>query len=463
MEEIVLRQLVREIYFNLQNTILEGGSFSTLEDRLKIELDKLGRTLLQEVIICVDGAIIESEERKKRWNIKRRRSRELKTVFGDVILERTYFQHKKTGSYAYLTDLYLELDKYQRLSEKTKYELISNACDLSYAKSAERLGVTAKTTSNVLKKVNIEELKKYPEVKEKKKIDTLFICADEDHITIRKKGKKMQYLIYVYEEITGNRCRHKLENIHYFTRKQAGDPEQLWLEVTDYIYNIYDTDNLKKIYLMGDGAAWIKQGLNWLPKVSFVLDKWHLSKYIQTCSAMFEHEQDYQFKQMIWRSIEMNDKKLFQKTVQKMRNYSENDFQKEKLRQMKKYVLNNWDGIQNLYLPDIHGCSAEGHISHMLSSRLSSRPMVWGEDGANKIAALRVFRKNGGEIKDLDLRDRCSRDFEMETISQEMGRTITNNIRNSFYSKQVTIPLLHTSKEEELKIEINRVFGRTYI
>jgi hypothetical protein len=37
---------------------------------------------------------------------------------------------------------------------------------------------------------------------------------------------------------------------------------------------------LETIYLSGDGASWIKNGLNWLPKSKFVLDNFHLKKYI---------------------------------------------------------------------------------------------------------------------------------------------------------------------------------------
>lgn len=47
------------------------------------------------------------------------------------------------------------------------------------------------------------------------------------------------------------------------------------------------------------------------------------------------------------------------------------------------------------------GCSAEGHISHVLSSRLSSRPMGWSLIGADQIARLRVYKANGGDIYEL--------------------------------------------------------------
>jgi len=41
-------------------------------------------------------------------------------------------------------------------------------------------------------------------------------------------------------------------------------------------------DSVEVIYLSGDGVAWIKQGLDWIPKSKFILDNYHLNKYINT-------------------------------------------------------------------------------------------------------------------------------------------------------------------------------------
>ncbi len=53
------------------------------------------------------------------------------------------------------------------------------------------------------------------------------------------------------------------------------------------------------------------------------------------------------------------------------------------------------------YDADYTGCSAEGHVSHILSSRLSSRPLAWSKTGVDQMARLRVFVANGGNIYEL--------------------------------------------------------------
>jgi len=44
---------------------------------------------------------------------------------------------------------------------------------------------------------------------------------------------------------------------------------------------------------------------------------------------------------------------------------------KESMKKAKRYILNNWEGIKKLFGEEKYRCSAEGHISHILSDRLS--------------------------------------------------------------------------------------------
>ena len=49
----------------------------------------------------------------------------------------------------------------------------------------------------------------------------------------------------------------------------------------------------------------------------------------------------------------------------------------------------------------VKGSSTEGHVSHILSSRMSSRPMGWSRLGAEKMARLRAYWLNGGDMLEL--------------------------------------------------------------
>ncbi len=51
------------------------------------------------------------------------------------------------------------------------------------------------------------------------------------------------------------------------------------------------------------------------------------------------------------------------------------EVKKEAVRKQRNYLVKNWDGIVNATESEYIGCSAEGHVSHILSARLSSRSM----------------------------------------------------------------------------------------
>ena len=68
-----------------------------------------------------------------------------------------------------------------------------------------------------------------------------------------------------------------------------------------------------------------------------------------------------------------------------------------------KYILNNKQGITNLYKyqKELHGCSAEGHISHLYSARLSSRPLGWKTINVNNVSKLRLIKADNKEIQEI--------------------------------------------------------------
>ncbi len=73
-----------------------------------------------------------------------------------------------------------------------------------------------------------------------------------------------------------------------------------------------------------------------------------------------------------------------------LREEAEADSRKSAILEVQKYLNNQWRGIRarRKYEHLLVGCSAEGHVSHVLSARLSSRPMGWSYLGANQMAHL---------------------------------------------------------------------------
>nr|WP_294575870.1 UPF0236 family protein [uncultured Anaerostipes sp.] len=56
-------------------------------------------------------------------------------------------------------------------------------------------------------------------------------------------------------------------------------------------------------------------------------------------------------------------------------------------------MLSNWTAAKMRLTnrKTVKGCNAEGHVSHVLSARMSSRPMGWSRTGADKMACVRAY------------------------------------------------------------------------
>ena len=68
----------------------------------------------------------------------------------------------------------------------------------------------------------------------------------------------------------------------------------------------------------------------------------------------------------------------------------------------KEYILSNWMAAK-IRLRDretVIGSSTECHVSHVLSSRMSSRPMGWSRTGCDKMSHLRAYYMNKGDMLD---------------------------------------------------------------
>ena len=255
----------------------------------------LGLSMIAEEWESYDEILRARNDLRPDWYIVRRDETTLLTSLGSVTYHKTLFKNKFTGEYEYLLDRIMEIEKHARMTEDAEAKLLEEAVQTSYRKGGESASISSDVVSKetVMNKIHTLNFPRVEPQMEKKVVKYLYIDADEDHVSlqyINKKGdiKKprtntiMPKLIYVYEGITNENGRNKLINKKHFGGVYEGgkEIEQLWKEVEEYIEAAYDTEELIKIYINGDGAAWIKSGQRILTKAKFVLDRFHMHKYI---------------------------------------------------------------------------------------------------------------------------------------------------------------------------------------
>ncbi len=151
------------------------------------EVTKLGCDLIAEEWESYDELLRKRKDLRKGWQIVRKDETMITTSLGDVTYHRTLFKNKKTGSSCYLLDKLLELEPHTRLSEDAVARILDEAVESSYRKGGNHASITGSAVSKQTVMNKIHELN-FPETihhGEKKTVETLYIDADEDYVSLQ--------------------------------------------------------------------------------------------------------------------------------------------------------------------------------------------------------------------------------------------------------------------------------------
>ena len=385
-------------------------------------VNELGLNIIKVTFEDCDQMLRESGKRKLDWYIVRKDEKELTTSLGTVKFKKTLFQNKQSGKDCYLLDRIMGIEPHERLTEDAEAKMLEEAVETSYRKAGEETSLMDEVSKEtVMNKIHSLQFPEAPKPKQKKVVDYLYVDADEDHVALQYKEKKgdlgvgennrkdncvMVKLVYVYEGIepeAPKSKRHRLVNPHYFSGVYDDtDNQKLWDELYEYLDSQYDLGKVKKIYLNADGGSWIQAGKRRIAGITSVLDEFHLRKYLLKMTAHMLDSADEARKELK-DAIRYGTKEDFKKAVGKIEGCAENEAVKGRVAEGERYILSNWTAarIRLERLEPVVGCSAEGHVSHVLSSRMSSRPMGWSRTGADQMGHLRAYSWNGGDMLEL--------------------------------------------------------------
>lgn len=406
------------------------------------EVTKLGCQMIAEEWESFDELLRNRKDVRKGWHIVRKDETSLLTSLGEVIYKKTLFKNTKTGESCYLLDQLMGLEKHARITEDAEARVLKEASESSYRKGGAHASIKGDTISKeaVMNKLHRLDFPSIA-VSEKMERKSIYIDADEDHVSLQYLDQKgdikkprqntiMPRIIYVYEGVdTEKDGRPRLVNTKYFGGVYEGTKEirKLWNEVLDYLNEAYDMDAVEHIYINGDGASWIRSGVNIIPKSKFALDKYHMHKYILAATSHLEDSAE-DARSEIYRAIHKKKKWMAEGIFDKIIEITERDTKQKAVEKAKAYILGNWSGI----LLSMKGkdenvrCSAEGHVSHVYADRMSSRPLGWCYTGADKMSRLRIYKYNQGDMLELVRYQKC--EHKIAVGAEEVIYSATNMI-----------------------------------
>ena len=229
------------------------------------------------------------------------------------------------------------------------------------------------------------------------------------------------------------------------------DTQEMWEDVAYYLECTYKKEEIETVFVMGDGATYIKAGTEWIGKSVFVLDTFHLEKYINNLNF------DEYLKRKLQEAIEQYDpistenimKEAIKKVEQEIkederlgRNTKRLENRLKKVKETKTYLKNQWDGIEahDIYKDKLTGCCQEGQVHHTLSERLSTDAKVWSEKGIDEMSQLRAFTQNKGDIyqKLIDISTVEKREKKIERLEKRIRKKANKKI---FGTTGVKIPI----------------------
>lgn len=405
----------------------EPQHFAEFVSDLEEELRKLGVKIIEETLEEMDQMIQNSLKRKLHWKVEKHDRKQMITSLGTVCFRKTLFTSKDELSdngkeiMVYLLDRAMGFSENQRLTEDAYAKVYEEAARTSYRRGGEAVNKQDHVSKEAVKDIlhNTKFPPNFKAPKEKKTVEYLYIDADEDHYVLQfqdrkgdletaengyKKNGAVTKLIYVYEGIAPDAPksrRHHLVNPHYFCRGN-GDNESLWDEVYAYIDATYEVSKIKQIYLNADGGNWIKSGIKRISGIQYVLDEFHLSKYILKLTRhMEDSQQDARIE--VCETIRQKKREDFDEVVERLKGCTKSEAEQKKIDDAAAYIRSNWTAAKRrLWKRDgVVACSAEGHVSHVLSARMSTLPMGWSRLGAGQMARLREWYYNGGSMLEL--------------------------------------------------------------
>lgn len=275
-------------------------------------------------------------------------------------------------------DAALGVSSYQRISESVGTEAVTAALTDSFSKAAMISAngqITKQTVMNHVRKccpagnVSTGEIKSVP---------VLHLDADEDHVPMQDGSNRMIPIASIYEglRVVCGKKNPRRECINVFHHSESEITEDFWDNVYDEVTKRYDLRNTE-IYVHCDGAAWIQRASEVFPGCRFVLDNYHKNQYVKRLFTGCKANECREARRLVREAFQTENYAALKEAGEQLLAHAP-EHQKA-ITESLAYLLEHLHSIciRNTDEEAQNGGATEPHVSHVLSSRLSSRPLGW--------------------------------------------------------------------------------------
>ncbi len=272
------------------------GMFKALEQFAHQEGMRIAREWLRSLVVQMEQQI--HAQRPADLEVVGWRKKSIQTLVGEVEICRHYYR-ERGGRYRLLLDEALGLENKRRVSPGLGQVMLKLAGECTYRGSAgliERLlGVRIEAQSvhaevqRVGAELRSEEAARIESVLDgevelkpgKLQAEMLVVEADGVVIRLQREGRQKSAEIkhgIVYDGWERQGGRYVLRNKLRYA--MIGEPERFWDSIGMRVHQTWDLASVKRVVVGGDGAAWVKQGLQQFCASEFQLDEYHTRRRI---------------------------------------------------------------------------------------------------------------------------------------------------------------------------------------
>lgn len=389
-------------------------SFNRLEKEIYTAACKVACNVLSYILEEMDKKIAQERD-KSKYRHKGRRKITIKTLMGEVTFWRTVYRHfddEGRKIFVFLLDQELGLDTIGLISSNLAEKVVENASITSFRNAAKNVTeLTGQSIShggvwNVVQalgeKVKENEAKKVKALEKNelcgsKEVPILFEEADGVYINIQgkdrpKSGKKLEMKVAVAYEGWKEISKDRFELVNKIACAGFEEASVFYKKKEAMIAGKFNTDEVQMRILNGDGAAWIKHGLD--DTVHYQLDPFHKHK------AVLRNVRDEEQRKTILELLSENKIEDTLTYIDALANSVEDEKAEKKLRDLHAYFNENRHGLipyqaRGLGIPiPPEGLvyrnlgTMEHHICDIIAQRMKHRKASWSIKGAGNLGKL---------------------------------------------------------------------------
>lgn len=404
---------------------------------------ELARKVYQTILEYIDNLIRETRDR--RLKIAHKRTTWYKTCFGHIEVTRRYYRDQ-AGNYHYPLDELIGMGKYRHTTLPVQHLALELASSMTYRKSADVLKKTTaihlshQTIKNLLTRVadgylekkgnEIQHLIETGEIVEggNKKADLLLLEADGIMLPLqREKARKAEVKLGIAYEGWDKVGKDRYKTINKTFYADIATSERFWAGFTTTLQSKYDLAGINRFVLGGDGATWIKDGLDYFGG-TFQLSRFHYNRELRRVLG-----NDKESIALIQKACKKGDIATVNKELEMLRTTANGERAAELIR-LQHYLVSNASGLKD-YRGEtktgtmLRGTGAmEGNVSKLIARRMKNQGMSWSSRGIRSMLCIRfkVLEKKLEEYlhgnapnSNLPVRDRKKVNYVIDKVMKQ--------------------------------------------